>query len=237
MGAAGQPVVGPMPEPTPQPQPTPMPDMATQPVQPEPIQPEPAMTMEAQMTAEMAAEPTQPIAEDVQFTSAAAPAPKKKGMAGILGIALLAIIAIGGIVFGVMMMIQKDSAAKDYEGQIATLKKQNSNLMDELSAQEELTSDDALEELIAGVTKNQLPYTILNANVTAKYDGEDEDTVAYWVKYTAISTSAPELGGVQYNTIFTQNEDGDGWTFEIPGFTASDAKYSALIVDYTPINE
>ena len=229
MGAAGQPVVGPTPEPTPQPTPTPMPDMATQ-----PVQPEPAATMEAQMNAEMAAEPVQPVAEEPQFTSAAAPEPKKKNMAGILGIALLAIVAIGGIVFGVMMMMQKDNAAKDYEAQIATLKKTNSELMSEISTQA-LTSDEALELLVEGATANQVPYTILNANVTAEYTGE-EDIVSYWVKFTAYPTATPEAIA-QYNTIFTQDAEDETWTFELPGFTNSDPKYSTLITDYTAITE
>ena len=234
MGAAGQPV----PEPAPTPTPNPMPDMAAEPVAPvPPVPPEPAMNMEAQMTAEMSTEPAQPIAEDIQIAATPAPAPKKKSSAMLLVVALLAIVAIGGVVFGVMMMMQKDNAAKNYEDQIAKLQKTNAQLIEEATAKEALTSDEALEELIAGVAKNQLPYTILNANVTAKYVGDDEDVVSYWVKYTAISTVAPELGGAQYNTIFTQNEDENGWTFEVPGFTAADPKYSTLIVDYEAIAE
>ena len=232
MGAAGQPI----PEPAPQPTPTPMPDMAAAPVSPvPPVQPEPAMTMEAQMNAEMAAEPVQPVAEDTQITAAPAAEPKKKSSSMLLGMILLAIVAVGGIAFGVIMMMQNDSQAKSYEAQIATLRDSNSKLMEEISSQEDLTSDEALKLLAEGAVKNQLPYTILNANVTAKYSGEEEQ-VSYWVKYTAFPNTNPaEI--TQYNTIFTQNEDEESWTFEMPGFTAADQRYNTLIVDYTAIDE
>ena len=230
MGAAGQPMPNqPLPN---QPMPEPVAPVPPVPEQSAPMsdQAAPAMSMEEQMTAAMVETmPDQPT----MSTAPALEPQKKSNKAIILGMIFFAIVAIGGIGFGVWMMLDKDNLASKYEEQISSLKKTNSQLMEQLADQDAITSDEALDLLKDGVTTKNLSYNILNANIYAVYNGE-EDKTAYWVKYTASTTDAPETI-VQYNTIFTLNEDEETWTFEIPGFTASDENFATLTANYTVI--
>ena len=57
---------------------------------------------------------------------------KSRGM--IFGMIFFALLAVCGAVFGVMMMLQKDTESKNYESQISTLKKSNAELVDALTS-------------------------------------------------------------------------------------------------------
>lgn len=69
-----------------------------------------------------------PIRDDVAFTDR----PKKKNIGMILGVICLAILAVAGVGFGVWAMMDKDSAVKDLNNQIMTLRSQNSDLSDQI---------------------------------------------------------------------------------------------------------
>jgi len=190
------------------------------PNQPTPTQPAaPAMTMEEQVAAAVTeTAPEQTVTQDTA-PATEAEAPKKKGKAGALIMALLAIVAVGGIGFGVMMMMQKDDQAKTYEAQISSLKKTNSELKEQLEDTLPITGEEALSLMKAKIKAESLPYNILNANVYAVYDGEEEQT-AYWIKmvYSLESDATIRLTS---NTIFTLDEDGETWSFELPGFVTN----------------
>ena len=222
MGAAGQP----MPE---QPAPASMPEQPI-PEQPLPTQPEPiapTMTVEEQMVAAMAeTTPNQP-----STTIAPTKAPKKKSSIGAIGMIFFAILAIGGIVFGVMMMLDKDSLVASYDNQIKTLTETKNTLQNQLDSMELLNGDEALSMLKQAVTEQKLPYNILSANVYAKYTG-DEDAIAYWVQYISSQTDAPSVMTMN-NIIFSLDEDTDEWSFALPGFTAEDPNYSTIVSEYT----
>ncbi len=187
------------------------------PNQPTPTQPAaPAMTMEEQVAA--AVTETTPEQTVTQEPAAAteAEAPKKKSKASAFVMAFLAIIAICGIGFGVMMMMQKDNQAKTYETQIASLKKSNADLTEQLEEVLPINGDEALALMKAKVKTEGLPYNIFNANVYAVYDGEEEQT-SYWIKmiYALNIDNTVKLAS---NVIFTLDEETGKWDFELPGF-------------------
>lgn len=190
------------------------------PNQPTPTQPAaPAMTMEEQVAAAVTeTAPEQTVTQDTA-PAAEAEAPKKKSKAGALIMALLVIVAVGGIGFGVMMMMQKDDQAKTYEAQISSLKKTNSELTEQLEDTLPITGEEALSLMRAKVKSEDLPYNILNANVYAVYDGEEEQT-AYWIKMV-YSLTGDLTARLTSNTIFTLDEDGETWSFELPGFVTN----------------
>ncbi|MBR6505551.1 hypothetical protein IKT18_01765 [Candidatus Saccharibacteria bacterium] len=192
------------------------------PNQPTPTQPAaPAMTMEEQVAAAVTeTAPEQTVTQDTAPANEAE-APKKKSKVGALLAIVFAIAAIGGIGFGVMMMMQKDNQAKNYETQISSLKKSNAELTEQLADVALINGDEALALMKAKVTADSLPYNILNANVYAVYDGEEEET-SYWIKMV-YSLAAADTVMLTSNVIFTLDEDTEKWDFDLPGFiTISD---------------
>ena len=186
------------------------------PNQPTPTQPEaPAMTMEEQVAAAVTeTAPEQTVTQDTAPANEAE-APKKKSRVGALLAIIFAIAAIGGIGFGVMMMMQKDNQAKNYESQISSLKKSNDELTEQLADVAPINGDEALVLIRAKVKADGLPQNVINANVYAVYDGEEEVT-SYWIKY-AYSIDAANSGILPGNTIFTLNEETNEWDFIFPG--------------------
>lgn len=192
------------------------------PNQPTPTQPAaPAMTMEEQVAAAVTeTAPEQTVTQDTAPANEAE-APKKKSKVGALLAIVFAIAAIGGIGFGVMMMMQKDNQAKNYETQISSLKKSNAELTEQLADVALINGDEALALMKAKAKTDNLPYTILNANIYAVYDGEEEET-SYWIKMTYSLTGADSII-LASNVIFTLDEDTEEWEFELPGLlTVSD---------------
>ena len=140
----------------------------------------------------------------------------KTSKAMICGLICAIILAVAGIGFGAFMMISGSQTEDNLNKQIATLKKQNSDLNVKVSElQNTLTGDTALQLLNDAAISQGLGYSVAYANVYAAYDG-DEDITSYWVKY--MPTNVPEGAVVASDIIFTMNEDGD-WEFVMPGFT------------------
>ncbi len=83
---------------------------------------------------------------------AMAPAPvvaKKKGSGMIIGMILLALVATGGIGFGVYMFMEKGNVETSLNKQIKTLKEQNADLLEKLAQmaeQEEAEAEAEAEE-------------------------------------------------------------------------------------------
>ena len=201
MGAAGQP----MPE-----QPTPI--QPTQPVDPMSMAEEPMNMVEQQMTEAIQEQIEQPAMEPTPVMEA----PKTKKINNMMiGLVLAIVVAVAGIAFGVIMMLNGNSQVADLEKQISSLKATNSNLQSELDEVEPLNGDEALVLLQSAAATQGLPYGIGYANVFAKYNGND-DVVAYWVKYLPVNV--PEGVAVASDIIFTMNADGE-WEFTLPGFT------------------
>ena len=211
--------VGPQPMPS---QPIPNQPMASQPMTEQPMPEQPVMTMEEQAAI------TETITDATPNTAISDGAPKKSNMAMILGMALLAIVAIGGVIFGFMMMSQKDSQAKTYDAQISDLKKTNSDLMTELAEASALNGDTALALL--DEAEKDTPFNIVNANVYAKYAGEEDET-SFWVKYVYSLNQAPGIYLIG-NIIFTQDPETEEWDFELPGFTEASPNYATYVADY-----
>ncbi|MBR0488228.1 hypothetical protein IJJ39_00935 [Candidatus Saccharibacteria bacterium] len=203
MGAAGQPM--------------PNQQIPNQPMQ-EPMQAgQPAMqamSVEEQMTMAMQ-EPMQDMNQVVE-PAPVMEAPKKSGHGMLIGMILAIVVAIAGVAFGVIMMLNGNNTSADYEKQISSLKATNANLQDQLSEFEALNGDEALKLLQDAVASQSLPYSIQYANVYAKYNGDD-DVTAYWVKYLPVNV--PEGVAVASDIIFTMSEDGN-WEFALPGFTS-----------------
>lgn len=190
--------------------------------------PEPAVTMEQQMAAAM--EETIPVEMPVEAQAPIMEAPKPKKSNGVLiGLIFAIVVALGGIGFGVFMLLNNNTVAADYEKQISSLKSTNANLQNQLDEVEMLNGDEALTLLQTAATAQSAPYAINYANVYARYSG-DEDITAYWVKYMATSTVDGAM--ILSNIIFTMSDDGD-WDFTLPGFTT----YTQELADnYTALN-
>lgn len=114
-----------------------------QPQQPQqPVQAETG-SLEDQMAAEM--ENSRLIEEQqaqMAMANAAAENDKKKGNMGMLiGLIVAVVLALGGIGFGVFATIQKANDADSYEKQIASLKKTNAELSDQLAEVAETAGD------------------------------------------------------------------------------------------------
>ena len=71
----------------------------------------------------------------------------KKNMGVILTIVLLALLAAGGIGFGVWAMMDGNSQVAKKDEQISALKKQNSELQDKVTEMEEASSKNELEAI------------------------------------------------------------------------------------------
>ncbi len=75
---------------------------------------------------------------------------KKKGGKGMLyGMILLAVLAIGGIGFGVWAYMDGDTQKNSLNEQIASLKKQNNDLMDQISDDVEIGIDEYRNPIIS----------------------------------------------------------------------------------------
>ena len=186
------------------------------------VQPEPMNSLEQQMATEMESsrmveEQQAQMAAAAAANAAAAKPKNNKGM--LIGLICMAVVAIAGIGFGVLMMVQKNSDATSYNKQIAALKKTNSELSNQISAAtSELTSDEALVLLQGEALATNADYTIPYANVYARYTG-DENATAYWVKYV---TRANADGAMSEANVIFELTEGDEWMFVLPGFTEYD---------------
>lgn len=187
------------------------------------VQPEPMNPLEQQMATEMENSRMAEEQQQAQMAAAAAAnaaaAKPKSNMGMLIGLICTAVIAIAGIGFGVLMMVQKNNDAASYNKQITALKKTNSELSDQVNAAaSELTSDEALALLQGEALATNADYTIPYANVYARYTG-DENATAYWVKYVARANADGAMS--EANVIFELTED-DEWMFVLPGFTEYD---------------
>ena len=121
----------------------------SEPVQPvapaAPIANDPA-NIPAQPEATLTAPEPQPA-----VAAAAMPQPQKKSnLAMILGMVLCAVIAIGGVAFGIIMMNNKNTSDANYAQQISALKKTNAELLEEVSAAAEEEDVDAADYIYIG---------------------------------------------------------------------------------------
>lgn len=96
---------------------------------------------------------------------------KSKGM--VLGMIILVILAVGGIGFGVWAMMDGNSQKEQLNSQISTLKQQNSELMDQMSA-------------TTGSTEEN---TVININTDANVDASSYIYISEWGKKIKISDS------------------------------------------------
>ena len=71
---------------------------------------------------------------------------KRKNNGMLVGMILLAVLAVGGIGFGVWAMVDGDSQEKQLNIQIDTLKQQNSELISKLNNSEESIGGDSMSE-------------------------------------------------------------------------------------------
>ncbi len=103
--------------------------------------------------------------------------PKKNGKGMLIGMILFALLAAGGIGFGVWAMMDGNSQTKTLNDQIGDLKKTNSELMEKLSRQEEKP-----------VVDNEV---IIDADTSTKVNSEDYIYVGEW----GIKIKKPENWG------------------------------------------
>lgn len=146
---------------------------------------------------------------------------QNKGM--LIGLIVAAVVAVGGIGFGVFSMISGNQKTDNLNKQIATLKSQNSELQNQIADASTLNGDEALALLNEAASEQKVGYEIGYANVYAKYNGDD-DTVSYWVKYLPINVS---VGAKTANDIIFTLGDDNEWEFELPGFVT----YTQTLID------
>ena len=122
----------------------------------------------------------EPVKDDVVF----ADKPKKKGNAMVFALVLLALLAAGGIGFGVWAMMDKNQQVEDLNKQITTLKDQNSSLQDkiyELQDEIEAQKQEVIEEVDCVATPEAEACvetdTEVEADATDSTDVVTDDTV------------------------------------------------------------
>ncbi len=76
---------------------------------------------------------TQPVAPAEPEVNPMTMGPKKSSKGGVIAVILFAILAVGGIGFGVYTMMNSKTQEDALNEQISTLKKQNSDLMDQIT--------------------------------------------------------------------------------------------------------
>ena len=160
----------------------------------------------------------------------------KKSHGMLYGMILLAILAAGGIGFGVWAMMDGNSRAQKKDEQISQLQSQLSDLSNQIAEannetkdeaddvvdtdggidkEADLNGDIALDLLQEASVGKQLGYGVGYANVHARC--ENDGKVSYWIQYAnghRVSEDAPQFG----NIMFEMGDDGT-WQFELPGFT------------------
>ena len=160
----------------------------------------------------------------------------KKSHGMLYGMILLAILAAGGIGFGVWAMLDENSRAQKKDEQISQLQSQLSDLSNQIAEannetkdeaddvvdtdggidkEADLNGDIALDLLQEASVGKQLGYGVGYANVHARC--ENDGKVSYWIQYAnghRVSEDAPQFG----NIMFEMGDDGT-WQFELPGFT------------------
>lgn len=187
--------------------------------QPAPAAQNPAMdanmddkTMEQQMEA-LLSEPA-PAADSIVEPTPAEKGGKKKPNVMMIGLICAIAVAVVGIGFGVFSMISGNSTADSLNKQIATLKKQNSDLNAQVAAVENaLTGEEALTLLNEAATTQNMNYGFSYANayeIETTDEDEDADTT-YLVRFLMVSNGASNSG----ETNFVMNEDGE-WEFTLP---------------------
>lgn len=181
-------------------------------------------------------EPNQNVSDDTQSVSRefVARNDSKKNNGMLIGMIILAILAVGGVGFGVWAMMDGNAKVEKKDAQITELNKQVSELNDKLAessvisddigtddgtsaGDDELNGDIALDLLQEASVGKQLGYGVGYANVHAKC--VDGDKVSYWVTYAnshRVNTDVPEFGDI----MFEKDENGE-WKFELPGFTST----------------
>lgn len=153
-----------------------------------------AVGAEAIVASEEIAESAKMPKDDVgggMMTSGAEP--KKNGKGMLIGMILFALLAVGGIGFGVWAMMDGNSQTKTLNSQIADLKKTNSELMEKMAeANENANTNDGGD-------------MVINIDTNSDVDSEDYIYVGEW----GIKIKIPEnLDKVSY--AFKQHSDVTG---------------------------
>lgn len=179
----------------------------------------------------------------------------KKGKGMVVGMVILALLAAGGIGFGVWAMLSKNQEVTSLNEKINELNTQladNENKDDDETNVDDMNTDNtgdgvtvvelsdevATKILEAGLNGDiavklleeasvgkQLGYGVGYANVYA--DCSSDGKVAYWVKYANGHRVSEDVAQFG-DVIFEKNAEGN-WTFELPGFTGD----AELIQKYT----
>ena len=118
-----------------------------------------ALEMQAAMVAEQVANPVEPPKENIMAETAV----KKSGKGALIAAVLFAILAVGGIGFGVWTMMDANSQKEALNKKITALNSSNDSLMDQI---EELNK--RIEELEAQTTNN-------DAGIVDNNDGSIDD--------------------------------------------------------------
>lgn len=145
---------------------------------------------------------------------------KKKGKGLIYGMILLAIFAVGGIGFGVWVMMDESSQLDSKDKQISDLKNQISELSNTIAEYKkendeqvgnELNGDVALKLLQEASSGQHLGYGVANANVYSKC--VDEDKEYYYVRFS--TSHRIREGIIEYGSVKFEKDD-NNWKFELP---------------------
>ena len=128
---------------------------------------EAAVEMQAAMVADQIANPVEPPKENIMAEGNGAK--KKSGKGMMIAVALLALVALGGIGFGVWAMMDGNSQTKTLNDQISSLKKTNNELMEQLS-EANANADDGGDTIIDIDTSNDYGNPVIaSSNSSERY--------------------------------------------------------------------
>ena len=116
-----------------------------------------AVEMQAAMVAEQVANPVEPPKENIMAETVV----KKSGKGALIAAVLFAILAVGGIGFGVWAMMDGNAKVESLNKQISSLKQQNNSLLDKLAELEENKEDIVEPEDVKPEEENNDQYFYL----------------------------------------------------------------------------
>ena len=116
---------------------------------------------------------TQPVAPAEPEVNPMTMGPKKSGKGGIIAVILFALLAAGGIGFGVYTMMNSKKQEDALNEQIATLKKQNSELMEKIAEGGEGSESSASTNAWDDFSKNMVSETMSIMGEYPFYNGSE----------------------------------------------------------------
>ena len=146
--------------------------------------------------------------------------PKKKNKGMVFGMVFLALLAIGGIGFGVWALLDKNQSTETLNSQISTLKTQNTDLLDQLSNEAE---NDTIINIDTNSATNTIDYIYVGEWGLKIKIPNNLEFVSYQFargnNYTNVSVAGAKKDGGQYFPNFADKTVNHGWLGTVSRYT------------------